>query len=151
MSLEAISGASGIRRLVALGALALYAASLWLPVATTTLVSEQVIPGYEILVTGFLGAFDGQFAWYANPLMIWSMAWLFTRRRVSWVGVVMSLVMLGLALSAFTWARLPTDAGYYELTGRAAGFYLWIASAGLLWAAMIVLFVRDNSPDTKAG
>jgi hypothetical protein len=83
MSLEAISGASGIRRLVALGALALYAASLWLPVATTTLVSEQVIPGYEILVTGFLGAFDGQFAWYANPLMIWSMAWLFTRGHVA--------------------------------------------------------------------
>jgi hypothetical protein len=120
-------GAFYNRPLVGVIALLIWIASLALPAETDC--GSLPIKGYLILESGWAGPLGGQFGWYANPFMLWTIGQLPLNMRP---GVMPAIIGLVLALSAFTWERLPTDAGYSKLCERHVGFYIWIACAVLL-------------------
>jgi hypothetical protein len=118
---------STYRQLFGVIALLIWAASLALPVETDC--DSLPIKGYVVLETGWLGPLGGQFGWYANLFMLWTIGQMLFDRPP---GGIPTIIGLGLALSALTWERLPSDAGYSTLCQRHVGFYTWIACAVLL-------------------
>ena len=61
---------SAYRQLVGVVALMIWITSLALPVETDC--GYHPIKGYLVLETGWLGPLGGQFGWYANPFMLWT-------------------------------------------------------------------------------
>jgi len=72
------------------------------------------------------------------------MLWLGLARRVGRGSVIVAVLGMLLALTSFTWTQAADDTGSFDIVSRDAGFYLWIACAVLLAAAMGWLFFRDN-------
>jgi hypothetical protein len=134
--------AFGYRRPLGIIALLVWIASLTLPVETDCGFS-YANAGYLILVTGWLGPLGGQFGWYANPFMLWTIGRLLFNKRP---GFIPAIIGLGLALSSLAWKTTPTDDGYNTICERHAGFYVWIACAVLLaFVAVAEFTVRPKS------
>jgi hypothetical protein len=134
---------STYRQLFGVIALLIWIASLALPVETDC--DSLPIKGYLVLETGWLGPLGGQFGWYANIFMLWTTGQLLINKRP---GAIPTSIGLGLALSALTWERLPSDAGYSTLCQRHVGFYTWIACAVLL-AFFALAEWRSNKAATE--
>jgi len=86
--------------------------------------------GWYLLLIGPLGLFEGIFEWLANPVLL--AAWVF-----SFAGKNKIALLLGILASAFMLAflfRHTFVAGeyYYKIIGYAAGYWLWLTSAGLM-------------------
>lgn len=128
------------RRSVGYIALALYGASLVLPVATMSSRTEGTWYGLSLLLIGPLGLLAGQLGWFANPLMIWLIVRLCRRRRINMLGAILALFALGLTLTSLYWTVAYDDTGTFQITNHGLGFYLWIGCAALL--AVSALWLR---------
>ena len=128
------------RRSVGYLALALYLASIALPVATMSSQTEGTWYGITLLTIGPLGLLADQFGWFANPLMIWLMVWFCLRQRINMLGAILAVVAFALALTSLNWTVAYDDAGEFHITSHGLGFYLWIGCAALL--AVSALWLR---------
>ena len=122
------------RRLIGISALALWCASLALPVETDC-DGFHAARGYDILALGWFGpiavlisplAVLSSVGWYANPFMLWQSGRLLLNRRPGVVGSGISVI---LAWSSLFWTVSPTGGTVCQ---RHLGFYLWMACAVLL-------------------
>ncbi|AOI75172.1 hypothetical protein [Burkholderia sp. NRF60-BP8] len=126
-----IRSASPRRNLARVVIVALYAASLLLPVAAEPPNAAGAVSwwhGYTVLALGGLAILDLQFAWLGNPLLV--VALLRPSRTVSALLAVVVVFAAG-------WHTIPTDANYETIRAFGAGYYLWIAAmagaAALPW------------------
>ena len=95
--------------------------------------------GLELLVTGWSGLiFFGISAWLANPLLLFG--WFACHLGRYDVSAVLSLVALGFMLSFLRIETIPLDEAinYAKITSYGLGYWLWLASAVVLFAASIV-------------
>lgn len=91
----------------------------------------------QMLIYGPWGVVFGMFGWFANPLL--GLA-LLLRRRFRWPSLVIAGWALYLALASWNLDRLPNNRSYdfFDVTGFAAGYYLWVLAiaafcAGQAW------------------
>jgi hypothetical protein len=101
---------------------------------------DAYAPCWGLLLIGWLGVFDGMFAWLANPLLL--VAWVFTavgRSRTS--AVSCAIVALGFSLSFLVHNDILTDegGGRSAITEYGWGYWLWnmsivleVAAAGMV-------------------
>jgi hypothetical protein len=131
------------RKNIGIIALLIWIASLALPVETDC-GDPHAAQGYVVFSFGWLGPFDLQFGWFANPLMLWVIVRLLFNRRP---GIIPAFGGLGLALSALAWKTTPRgDApGVDTICARHSGFYLWIACAVLLAVVTLIELIRDRA------
>lgn len=86
-------------------------------------------PGIALLLVGWLGMFDGIFAWLANPLLLlaWTAIWF---PRLRFASFACALLALLFALSFLLHDDIMADEG----GGRAAiteyswGYWIWLSS-----------------------
>jgi len=131
------------RNVVFVGASVLcFAAACALPCLEMSQKSDPVWYGLRILVLGWMGILVGQFAWLANPL------WAFGLVAVAFRKWTLALVMLGLSLLfalntlLLFGISLPADEGnvnHTSLVRLRIGFYLWLASIGILFYRAFVM------------
>jgi hypothetical protein len=87
-------------------------------------------PGFGVLLVGPLGALDGIFAWYANPLLWLSVALLRWYPKVSRI-----IIVLGFMLAATTFNFEGIDSSM-KVRSFGSGTYLWLASfIAAFWAS----------------
>ena len=86
--------------------------------------------GWEVLLTGWLGVFDGICAWLANPLVL--AAWLLTAKRYRTQAVVLAVLALLFGMSFLAQQRIiVNEAGDVEPVHLdAIGYWCWLASFG---------------------
>ncbi|WP_107314114.1 hypothetical protein [Burkholderia metallica] len=86
--------------------------------------------GWEVLLTGWLGVFDGICAWLANPLVL--AAWLLTAKRYRTQAVVLAVLALLFGMSFLAQQRISVnEAGDVEPVHLdAIGYWCWLASFG---------------------
>jgi hypothetical protein len=89
-------------------------------------------PGWYLLLIGLIGVFAGYFEWLANPLLL--AAWVFSfagkNKIVLLLGVLASVFMVGFL---FRHSMIASEAPTYEkIVGYGAGYWLWLASGGLM-------------------
>ena len=110
--------------------LGLWVISLLLPGIITGGMGES-LPGYEILITGWLSPVVFNFAWYANPVYLLTGIGLFlgkTAPRSSLLSVVLGFDM-------FRLSELASSVGNYEIYGLGWGAIVWLAALLLMMAA----------------
>lgn len=101
----------------------------------------QVTPGFDILLTGWLGIFGGVVAWYANPLLILGAACLLKVPNLSRL-----LITIGffIALSALGVNRMAlNESGTEQLVKFGAGYYLWLGSFVFAYLAAMLQTAPD--------
>lgn len=91
-----------------------------------------------LLTAGWVGIFDGVFAWLANPLI--AMAWGFYLARKHRAGAWSAAAATILALSFLMHAQIISSSAptYSTITGYGLGYWLWIASAASVLVANLV-------------
>jgi hypothetical protein len=96
--------------------------------------------GWEFLPFGALGALEGHFGWYANPLMLVA---VFARRAV---GVICALLAVALTIqTAFSFTELSFDGGVPDdVCGFGPGYYLWVACSVLVLVATLLKPPKGN-------
>jgi len=113
------------------------ALSLWVAsLALTGLVlyaKQQRMTGVGILALGWLSPLIGNFAWFANPLFLWSLL----RLRFGKPAVGLALLSVLLSLDAFRFSKylLNEGGGSTPVYGYGWGFVLWLAALLVLLAA----------------
>lgn len=118
-------------------ALSLVALTLWVAsLALTGLVlyaKQERVTGAAILAFGWLSPLVGNFAWFANPLFLWSLL----RLRFGKPAVGLALLSTLLSLDAFRFSRYLLDEGgaTTPVYGYGWGFVLWLAALLVLLAA----------------
>src|SRR5262249_4063718 len=98
----------------------LFAASLPFGTFADERFPDQFGKGIECLMIGWLGVFDGIFAWYANPLLL--AAWIFMPTRMRIIPFVLALLAMLFALTFF---------GNTEIAINEAGHHAKIIGYGL--------------------
>jgi len=114
----------------------LYYLSLILPAFTAQqnaapyYVENDVWYGWQVLLFGWAGIFDGTIAWLANPILIFSFTTLNSKNYniKSIHYLFLSLIGLILALSSLLYKKMWNDGGYSKITEYGPAFYLWIFS-----------------------
>jgi hypothetical protein len=135
------------RPTVGMIALALLAAALFLPALETQ--NDLRFPGewaagFNFAAIGFLGPLEGEFGWYANPILVFLIARLLKNRITHW--------LLGaLAVFLIVSTRLFFGEGCADscedVVGFGPGYYLWLVSAVLL--TLVALADRFKCADTR--
>ena len=133
----------GIGIAVALAVIGLWAASLLLPAVQPA--QDDIYPGYRMLYLGWMGVFDLQFGWLANPLLLLATVLLVIEGASKWL-VKSTGVLLGiLLLDALTWREMYYDEGTRPLIAYFAGYYCWVVAVGLGAAALIAKPLPRNA------
>jgi uncharacterized RDD family membrane protein YckC len=90
---------------------------------------SEVISGWIIFLTGVSGIFVGNFAWFANPLLLFAWGCLFMQ-SFKW-GKRLAIIAFLVALQAFFLKEVPRDAAgniYNTVEYLGAGYYVWLGS-----------------------
>lgn len=85
--------------------------------------------GIALLLIGWMGVFDGQVAWLANPLLL--LGWCATFLRLPRIiGLTLTLLATGFALGFLLYPDiLVNEAGHRAaITGYRTGYWLWVGS-----------------------
>lgn len=104
--------------------------------------------GYAILSTGFLGAFVGVFAWFANPLMVLAVVLSMFKKRLA--AMMLSLCSLALGLQSGMLEAVPFNESSMDpknlnlVDHLGLGFYLWMGSLAV-FAAFCFSRAEDNA------
>lgn len=84
---------------------------------------------FGLLLVGWLGMFDGVFAWLANPMLVlaWAAIWFPRLRFASLIGALIALLF---ALSFLLHHDIMANeaGGRAAITGYGWGYWLWIGS-----------------------
>lgn len=115
---------------ITLLALLLWCSSIFLPALATY---NKSIYGYEILVTGWLGPFKGEFSWYANIFFLFATIQLLKNKSIplhsSYFAVILSANM-------FLFSDFLYEAGSTRpIYGYGIGSILWVISILLIFFA----------------
>lgn len=115
-----------------LAALSVYVLSLCLPALQT---SDGNVLGLVVLIEGVFGPMIGLYGWFANPLLLVSLA---TMRRFPIPALVLSMLGLLLAIASVNITIIPYDEGSAKFIDFHAGYFVWllcfpIAMLGALW------------------
>jgi hypothetical protein len=113
-------------------ALALWVASLTLT-GIVLYAKQQRMLGAEILATGWLSPLVGNFAWFANPLFLWSLLRLQNKKPAG--GMAMLSVLLSLDTFRLSNYLLDEGGGSTQVYGYGWGVVLWFAALCVLTAA----------------
>lgn len=113
-------------------ALALWVASLALT-GIVLYAKQQRMIGAEILAMGWLSPLVGNFAWFANPLFLWSLLRLQAKRSA--VGLAMLSLLLSLDTFRLSNYLLDEGGGSTQVYGYGWGVVLWFAALCVLTAA----------------
>lgn len=116
-----------------------YVASL---VLTGIVTSNEIMPGWGVLLLGWLGPLAGSFAWFANPPLIFAMYFSKEKPRAAKLA---AFVGFALALTAFGLKTIPNDNGYATVLRFGAGYYLWLACFP---AVLTASFLNGRKPRT---
>jgi hypothetical protein len=142
MSIFSSARCSQIAAIILTIGIALFVLSLLLPsvsyeqnfILDRACMAPHCSRGWEFLPFGALGALEGQFAWYANPLMLVA---VFSRKAL---GVICAL--LSVALTIQTAVTLTADWSDGEVPddvcGFGPGYYLWVACSVLVLVATLL-------------
>jgi hypothetical protein len=106
--------------------IALYFLSLCLP---AIVYDRGVDFGYTILLNGWLGFFVSMYAWYANPIGIFSFGCM--RHGKYKTGAVSAIVAMVIGLRALTFKQKLLDEGglnVWHVQYLAVGYYVWEGS-----------------------
>ncbi len=114
------------RRIVALALLCLWGIALFLPVfAEKNYLGPLDAKGFEILALAWLGPLLGQFAWYGNIALLFSIIVCLIGKKPH---PFLNFALIALAFDAFTaFGYFEVSGGWFEITGRRSGFFLWEA------------------------
>lgn len=107
---------------------------------------SEISYGYEILLNPF-AAFHP--AWWPNPLLFLALA-MATRRRKN-ASVIVSLIAVSLALTAFTLNSVPRDEGGgndFMFDHLGIGYYLWLFTLVLVALNAIYMNFKNVSPES---
>jgi hypothetical protein len=113
-------------------ALALWVMSLAL-IGFVLYAEQEQLRGIEILATGWLSPLAVNFAWYANPLFLWSIYCLLRGRPA--LGPTVLAVLLSLDTLRFSRYPLDEGGGATLVYGYGWGAVLWLAALGVLASA----------------
>ena len=118
----------------------------------------SVYYGYGIFLLGALGALIGNFAWYANIILVISIILGFTlsSRRFAIIGILSSLIGFAVAMDSYLLRSVPLDEGgvmELHVDHLSSGFYVWVASFIVLLVYFITLYFQQKiSPENdKSG
>jgi hypothetical protein len=106
-------------------------------------------PGWGAFLFGPLGVLDGQFGWFANPLMLF--AALMKSRKSDFVlaAVVLSAALAAVALvvvTAFSYTSERHGGGVgITVCGFGPGYYLWLACSLLVLIATFLKTIKRPS------
>ena len=124
--------------------LAMWLASLVLPVFTACGPGYDNTPGYMILLIGWMGLLIIQPAWFANLLIVAVIIVLLLRNRVPlWLGIATPLV----AAPALFFTDMYDDRGAIPICHYQTGYWLWLATAGM--ALLATLLTRGDEPASE--
>ena len=101
--------------------------------------------GLECLVWGWLGMLYGVgFEWLANPLLF--MAWIFCFMKLRVEAIFTSAGTIILMLTFLRNHSIALDEGgnLYPIVGVGAGFWLWVTSAILCFAAALLREIKKD-------
>ncbi len=131
-------------------ALVVYCISLTLPgVSFVDRTGTHSMYGIFILGLGWVAMTKWIFAWFANPLFLFTLF----RSRVEKPGVVLivSVIAFGLGLSSFTMREIPNFSGVVTPTASLAiGYYVWMVSLGLLVCYGFFRYIHQEKPPEVA-
>lgn len=91
---------------------------------------------------GPLGVLDGQFGWFANPLMLFAASVKSRKSGFALAAAALSAALAAVALvviTAFSYTSERVDAGVgITVCGFGPGYYLWLACSVLVLIATLV-------------
>lgn len=112
-------------------AFALYCISMALPgVSSVGYSGSHSVYGIFILAFGWIAMVKWVFAWFANPLFLFAVF----RSRVEKSGMILivSIIAFCFGLDAYLLREVPNIAPEIPVDHLAIGYYVWMASLGLL-------------------
>jgi hypothetical protein len=101
--------------------------------------------GMMLLLIGWLGVLTAIPAWLANPALLMAWATLFVRQRL--VAVVVAGLALGFSLSFLAQRDILVNegGGKSAIVGYGPGYWLWIASIGVLLVGASLGMILDSN------
>ncbi|WP_143075027.1 hypothetical protein [Sphingobium sp. AP50] len=100
--------------------------------------NPQIMPGWGILLFGWIGIASMQFGWLANVAFLWSgILNLRAKRPSGGTGMILFAALILPTLQALMWRDVSTDIGRLPVT-VGPGYYIWIAA---MFGQMYLLFV----------
>jgi hypothetical protein len=92
---------------------------------------EQTWRGYEVVLSGWMGVFLGQFAWFAN--FFWWLSLVLTLLRRWFLTIAATALACFIAFDAFSFIgkQVPLDEAFVNtmlFKSYDFGFYFWLAS-----------------------
>lgn len=122
-------------RIAGIAIFAMWAASLVLPVFTTCRAGYDHVGGWFVLMMGWMGVMALQPAWFANILILVMAALLIWRHHAPiWLGVITAVV----AACAWYFTDMYDDTGNVPICHYHAGYWLWLATAGVALLATLI-------------
>jgi hypothetical protein len=130
------------------GSLAVILVSLFLYVvacvAPAMVFDKQTWRGIEVLLSGWMGIFLGQFAWFAN--LFWGLSLLLALFRRWFLTTAVAGLTFLVALDAFSFVgnKVPLDEAFVNsmiFQSYHIGFYFWLASIGAVGIGAIVVWI----------
>ena len=112
--------------------------------------SEDRCHGGEALLVGWIAILGGQFAWFANPLMLAVGVLLNYRKRKE------ALVASSMAVLCGLWTFIsirPFPTGRLPETVLLPGAWFWFAAIGLVWLSSLVAWrnADDCASESEIG
>ncbi len=151
-------------RAAALAGASFWLASLALPVLATPI--EEIDPGHPAFISkepgwslalfGWAGAFELNFAWFANPVLAWAFFRLLSvkpmTQAVSFFGVIVLAFALILAVMGLEPRHIDIgdDHGVNGLSYPLFGAYVWLASFAPILLAYTVGIWRQGASLSSA-
>lgn len=109
---------------------------------------QTVYLGYDVLAVGWLGIFSGDYAWYANLLVLVAFV-LALMARAPRAAAVLSGGSVLLGLDAFRFTGMPShNVPGQPLDHLGSGYYVWEVSLAVLLAAQIVVLWKRRERRT---
>lgn len=119
--------------------------SLGAPAAHVT--RGEAVPGFSILLLGWIAVLTLQPAWLGN-LLIWLVLPVVASSERPWKRTLRLCggALIACAIGALFWRDLPDDSGSNLITAYGAGYYLWmIAVLGSGIAALLTASVETDT------
>jgi hypothetical protein len=106
--------------------------------------SGSGLPGWSLLLIGWVGVFSQSPAWLANPALL--VAWILLLKRQPAISLIAALMAIALAMTfLFQKTVVSSEAPTFSrITGYGVGYWLWLSSAAvqMLGSAVAVLSSR---------